>query len=111
MHTFNIDGLARPLRVVRFTGHESISQPFQFEVTFRCEDQDLPAQQVVGRPATLAIHVGEEPRRMHGIVSRLSHGDPMGTSSTFQATLVPAMWRMRLRVDSRIYQGLSVPEI
>jgi type VI secretion system secreted protein VgrG len=117
MHTFHVDGLAHSLRVVRFTGHESISQPFQLEITVVCDDHELSSGSVVGRSATFAIHVGDgsqavrEPRVIHGVVSRFAHGDTGKARTAYRVTLVPALSSLRLRVDSRIFQGLTVPQI
>src|SRR6185436_9248063 len=89
-HTFHVDGLAHPLRVVRFTGHESISRPFQLEIIVLCDEHDLAPGLVVGRPAMLAIHHGDEPRLVHGIVSRFEHGAAGKTRTDYRVTLVPA---------------------
>ena len=111
MHTFHVDGLEHSLRVVRFTGDESISQPFQLEITVVCDEHNLAPGHVVGRPATLGIHVDGETRLVHGIVSRFARGSVGNTRAEYRVTVVPAMWRLRLRTDSRIFQGLTVPEI
>jgi type VI secretion system secreted protein VgrG len=131
MHSFTVDGLMHPLRVVRFAGREALSQPFQIEIAVTSEEHDLASSRLVGRRAVLAIDVdGElgEPRPIHGVIGRFAHGDSgrapvtMGpqaapnparwrAQSEYLVTLVPATSRMRLRTDSRIFQGLTVPEI
>ncbi|MEZ4296933.1 MAG: type VI secretion system tip protein TssI/VgrG [Polyangiaceae bacterium] len=111
MHSLHVDGLEPSLRVVRFSGHESISQGFQLGITVSCDHLDLHPGSVVGRAATLTIDAGQGPRAVHGIVSRFAHVDPWRNGAEYHLTLVPAMARLRLRTDSRIYQGLSVPEI
>ena len=111
MHTLTIDDLEHALRVVRFSGHESVSQLFQVEITVVCDEHDIAPSRVVGRPAALAIHMEGEPRLVHGIVSRFALGDAGKSRTEYRVTLVPAFWRMRLRSDSRIFQGVTVPEI
>lgn len=114
MHTFTVDGLDNPLRVVRFSGHEALSQPYKLEISLAGEEHDLAPGQIVGRPAVLAIDAGNtlpEPRLIHGVVSRVAHADAGRTQTEYVVTLVPAMSRLRLRTDSRIFQGLTVPEI
>jgi type VI secretion system secreted protein VgrG len=111
LHTFHIHELNRALRVVRLAGHEAISQLFQVEIAVTCEAPDVAAGEVVGRSATLVLHAGGEERVVHGIVRRFAHGGAGQWRNEYLVTLVPALWRLRLRVSSRIYQRLSVPEI
>jgi type VI secretion system secreted protein VgrG len=114
MHTFTIDQLDHPLRVVRFTGHESLSRPFRFEITLAGEQHDLALGHLVGRSAVLAIDAEAElpePRPIHGIVGRVARTDAGRTGGAYLITVVPAMSRLCLRTDSRIFQGLTVPEI
>ncbi len=111
MHTFHIDGLNDPLHVVRFEGHEGMSQLFEFSVLVACEAGDLAFDAVVGRPAALTFHAGAEPRHVHGIVASFEQGDEGQKLTAYRAVLVPAVWRLCHRRDSRIFQGLAVPAI
>ncbi len=117
MHSFVVDGWsgAHALRVVRFVGHEAMSRSYAFEITVVSDDHDLSFGQIVGRAATLTIDTGGEPRIIHGVVSRFAYGDAgpaAGKASAFyRVTLVPAFARLRLRTDSRIFQGQTAPEI
>jgi type VI secretion system secreted protein VgrG len=112
MHTLAIDGLERLLRVVRFSGYEAISRAYEIEITAVADDHDRPLGSLVGRPASLSIDTGGVPRPVHGIVSRVGHGHPTGEArAAYDVTLVPALWRTRLRTDSRIFQDQTVPQI
>jgi type VI secretion system secreted protein VgrG len=111
MHQLIVDGLGPPLRVVRLEGYEALSQAFQLEVTVALDEHELWPASVVGRTASLALDVGGGARLFHGIVGRFGHGDAGEARAEYQVTLVPAVWRTRLRTDSRIFQGLTVPEI
>ncbi|AKT36916.1 type VI secretion system Vgr family protein [Chondromyces crocatus] len=110
MHTFKIDGLDDELRVVRFDGHEGLSQLYEFEITFAAGN-DLALSDLVGRPALLTFRVGEEPRHVHGLLASVEQGDEGKRLTSYRAVLVPEVWRLRHRRDSRIFQDLSVPDI
>lgn len=111
MHLFHIEGLDQELRVIRFEGHEGISQLFQFEVVVACKAGDVDFDAVVGKPAVLTFRVGTEPRSVHGIVESVEQGEEGNKLTGYRVVLVPAVWRLRHRRDSRIFQELAVPDI
>ncbi len=111
MDTLHIDGLGHDLRVVRFAGHEAISELFQFEIIVVCKDDELTFGSVVGKHATLAFPSDETPRKVSGIVASLTRGDDGKQHNAYLITLVPTVWRLEHRRDSRIFQALSTPEI
>src|SRR5690606_14116065 len=63
---FTLDVGGNPLRVVRFTGKESISGPFEFWI--EVAGNDLDSESLLGSPALLTIEGAETPRLVHGIV-------------------------------------------
>ncbi len=111
MHSLHIDGLMSAIRVVRFAGQEAMSRAFEVTVTFTTDERDLGASSVVGRPATLTIEAEGVERCIHGIASRFIRGEPGSGRAEHHVTLVPATWLLSLNRDSRIFQGLSVPQI
>ncbi|MCZ5880990.1 contractile injection system protein, VgrG/Pvc8 family, partial [Vibrio parahaemolyticus] len=50
-------------------------------------------------------------QRVHGVVRRFSKGDTGHHHTYYSLTLVPALMRLSLRHDRRIFQQQSVPEI
>jgi type VI secretion system secreted protein VgrG len=111
VHTFQIDGLGCDLRVIRFEGHEGLSRLFQFEIDVASPIGDLDHEDVVGKPALLCFRAGDELRRVHGIVESFEQGDESKKLTAYRAVLVPSVFRLRYRRDSRIFQALSVPDI
>lgn len=110
--TFQVDGLAAPTWVARFEGTEAISTLFQFELILTSDDRDIVFADVVGRPARLKLETDKsEPRHIHGIVSRFRHAEDGKKFTVYHATLVPRLYRLQLRHDSRIFQAMSVPDI
>ena len=111
MHTFQIEGLGSELRVMRFDGHEGISQLSHFDVVVACAENDLAFASAVGKPAVLTFRVGDQPRYVHGIVSSFEQGEEGRKLTAYHITLVPNAWRLQHRRDSRIFQELSTPDI
>jgi type VI secretion system secreted protein VgrG len=110
--TFEIEGLSEPTWVARFEGEEAISQLFHFQVLLTSKDPNIAFADVIGKPALLTLDTSEsEPRHVHGIVSRFVLGDEGKKFTAYHATLVPSVWRLLHRHDSRIFQEMTVPEI
>jgi type VI secretion system secreted protein VgrG len=111
MHTFQIDGLSSELRVMRFEGHEALSQLYHFDVVVACTENDIAFADAVGKPAVLSFRVGDDPRHVHGIVSSFEQGEEGKKLTAYHLTLVPNVWRLQHRRDSRIFQAMSTPDI
>jgi uncharacterized protein involved in type VI secretion and phage assembly len=108
---FQIEGLATEFRVESFTGTEGISQLFRFEIYLTSESDEIDSKDAIGKPATLTIRRGEERRYVNGIVSQFWWIGDSGRATTYYAALVPVVWPLTQRYDSRIFQNVSVLEI
>ncbi|MET0404865.1 MAG: type VI secretion system tip protein TssI/VgrG, partial [Cystobacter sp.] len=108
---FEVSGGSAPLRVVSFTGRESLSELYEFQLQLASEEPALSFSEVVGQPALLIIEGEEEPRHIHGLVSRFEQVGGKPRYTLYQATLVPLVWRLQHRRGSRIFQELSTPDI
>src|SRR3954470_21139760 len=110
--TFAIEGLEPTTHVVRVDGEEGLSQLFQFHLLLVSDETDIQFSGVIGKAALLTLTTdGSEPRHVHGIVSRFAHGEGGKKHNAYRATLVPALWPLHHRHDSRIFQELTAPEI
>jgi type VI secretion system secreted protein VgrG len=109
---FSVEGLSQPLRVLRFSGDEGLSELFHFELTLGSHDGAIGIDDVVGLPALFTImDTGGEQRQVHGMVSRFEQGDAGKKITLYHATLVPQVWRLQHRHDIRIFQQESAPDI
>ncbi|APX93785.1 type IV secretion protein Rhs [Halomonas sp. 1513] len=99
---------ALDLAVIDFTLEESLSAPFRLAVEFASRDPDLSPEAFLDRELTLTIwQDGEALRRIHGIAAEFSRGD-RGHRRTFYSLVIrPALWRLSLRHNSRIFQQVS----
>ncbi len=110
--SFAIQGVSATLLVAKFELVEAMSGLFQLELTFASDDKDIAFADAVGKDALFSIEVeGADTRFVHGLVSRLRLGDPGKKLSFYEVTVVPKLWRLSQRRDSRIFQEKSVPDI
>jgi type VI secretion system secreted protein VgrG len=107
---FEIDG-APPLHVLRIDGAEGLSELFRFEVTLTTEEVSSSLSKIVGRTATLTMSGVGAPRVIHGIVGRFRQGASGKRYGVYHATLVPKIFPLEHRIDARIFQEMTTPEI
>ncbi|MCE8023861.1 type VI secretion system Vgr family protein [Billgrantia aerodenitrificans] len=96
------------LAVIDFTLEEALSQPFHLEVRFASRDGSLSATELLDRPVSLTIwQDGEVLRRVHAVVSEFGRGDRGHRRTLYSLVARPALWRLDLRHNSRIFQEVS----
>jgi len=101
------------LLLVGFTGHESISQLFNFQLELVAENgKNISFDQLLGQSVTISLALPEGGMRyFNGICSRFSQGaqDPIFTH--YRMEVVPFFWVFTRRSQSRIFQQKTVPDI
>lgn len=104
----------------RLTGSEAISELFHFRLDLLAETTTVIAfEQVLGQVATVTFILPDGSQRfLSGIVNRFSQGGEiygplLGRPSfiRYRMEIVPQLWLLTRKVNSRIFQQLSVPEI
>ena len=123
--SFNIlvEGVAPETFVVLdYNGQESLSSRplsgggmchgFHYSISLASRLESITAVEVVDKTAELQIlSDGEVIQRVHGIVRSFDSGDIGHHHTYYHLTLVPALERLSLRHNSRIFQTQTVPEI
>ena len=109
------------LQVAEFSGHEELSQPFQYTVTLFSEHPNVPLEKLSGEPALLTLRDFSGARYVHGVIERFRQLSsqrlgamyaPNGKAySLYQATLVPTVSTLRYRLGSRVFQDMSTIDI
>jgi type VI secretion system secreted protein VgrG len=107
------------LLLTGFAGREAISQLFSFNLDLLAENREqVKYDQLLGQPVTLRIELPNDGERfISGICSRVSQGGQEGdkqsltTFTTYRMEIVPQLWLLTRRAQSRIFQHLSVPDI
>ncbi|MBZ5709987.1 type VI secretion system tip protein VgrG [Nannocystis pusilla] len=98
-----------PLRVVRFTGTEGLSQLYEFRV--EAAGLDFDAEALLGQPALLSLNGAESPRPIHGIVSEAEYVGYTRGLQLYELTIVPWAHRLSLREDCRVFQDKTTEQI
>lgn len=107
--TLEVDGCDEELRIVRFSGRESIATLFEFRLEVAAGDLALDA--LVGHTAVLTIEGIDCARHVHGLVCQAAHAGESRRYMLYELTLVPSLWRLQQRSGSRIFQQLTTPQI
>jgi type VI secretion system secreted protein VgrG len=99
-------------------GSEGISVPFMFTLDILSENHNISFQNIIAKNVTVSVALASgEKRFINGLVSRFSQGRGGGEAggdprfSYYRAEIVPWFWLLKRTSDSRIFQGLSVPDI
>ncbi|WP_437723514.1 type VI secretion system Vgr family protein [Sorangium sp. So ce861] len=116
LYTIQSSVLPEDSRVVAFRGHEAVSRPYHFDIYFTTASegsQDFEMADAIGAKATLTMERddGGDPFRFHGVLSTLELVREFEGRALFHATLVPLLWQLTLSQHSRIFTGLSIPDI
>lgn len=101
------------LLLTGFQGTEGLSQLFSFQLDLVAEiGTDIAFDKLLGQPITLRVQVTDDkPRFFSGICIRLSQGESDASFTGLQMEVVPKFWLWSKRVQSRIFQHVSVPDI
>ncbi|MCP8464007.1 type VI secretion system tip protein VgrG [Pseudomonas sp. ZM23] len=107
--SLSIDGIEHDLQVLEFHGSEGISQPYRFDVELVSERPDLPLAELLNKRAFLALSPGGA--GIHGQIHRIAQGDAGKRLCRYRVTLVPQLAYLAHRINQRIFQHLTVPQI
>ncbi|MDY7230917.1 type VI secretion system Vgr family protein [Hyalangium rubrum] len=104
---------APSLVVAQFSGSESLSRLYDFQVEFFEKDgQLLELSELPGTEALLTIQIGEAPvRYVHGRVRRAESLGQLGGRWLYRVQVAPKLERLRQMRKSRIFQEKAVPDI
>jgi len=96
-----------------FSGHEAVSQLFQFDLELLCDDLAADKKQLVGENVTFSIQPEEGTRSFfNGFISHFFAAEPAGRfGRSYQARIVPWLWFLTRAANSRIFQNKNVVDI
>jgi type VI secretion system secreted protein VgrG len=110
---FDIHGTAFEFGVVSFEAVEAISAPFQVNVTLGCQDP-VDFKELAGKEAVLTVASADtigSNRYFHGEITKFKQIGDNGDYYLYRARLVPAIWKLSLEQDCRIFQNSSLQSI
>ena len=90
---------------------EALNRPYEATFEIRTDQMDVEPSRLLGSNATILIERGDSQQRCPGLISEVLEGNATGDYISVHITLVPALTLLDQRRDTRIFQGMSVPEI
>src|SRR5262245_57774706 len=99
--------------LVGLSGQESVSQLFRFQLDALVENKTpVDFGRLLGKPLGVRLDLPGGGRRLfNGVCCRVEQGEIDTDFSVFRLEMVPAFWLWTQRVESRIFQHQSVPDI
>ncbi|GFM70359.1 type IV secretion protein Rhs [Pseudomonas cichorii] len=107
--SLDLQDVKHDFQVLAFTGTEAISQPFAFELQLVSEDPALDLDSLLNRPSFLQF--GPDDIGVHGLIDRIAQGDSRKRLTHYAMTLRPHLAYLGHRINQRIFQQQSVPQI
>jgi len=112
--TFTLIGSDEPFRVTEFVGQETISSPFEWEITIASEDANLELKDFLNKSAVLTL-LSDDPvpkqRLIHGFITTSSYLSTGERFSLYKVTLTPQFSYFKFRSGYRIFQDMTVQDI
>src|SRR6516162_9597948 len=101
------------LLLTGFSGQEAISQLFTYQLDLIAENKtEVAFDKLLGQGVTVSLALPKgKARYFTGICSRFSEGRRDSTFTHYRMEMVPAFWVLTRRVQSRIFQHVSIPDI
>ena len=101
------------LLLQRFTGTESISRLFSYQLELASEQDAIAPEDIVGKSLTWTVkRTTQAPRYFNGFVSHFAAGDVNRRRlRSYRAEVVPWPWFLTRTTDCRIFQNQNTPDI
>ncbi len=120
-HHLNVRECSSPLDVLSFTGHESLSVPFSWHITFTSVDKQLGREAMLLKTAALTLKTSAvqaaylpeaEPLRVvQGVVTGFEALGVSTDEARYAITLQPRLALLARTRQNAIWQDKSVPQI
>jgi type VI secretion system secreted protein VgrG len=107
------------LLINKLSASEALSDLFRIDVELLHEEKEagseptlVDIQKILGKAVVITITQRDgTTRHFNGIVNNFSQGNRDERFSYYYATIVPSLWLLTQRHQSRIFQHMSVPDI
>jgi type VI secretion system secreted protein VgrG len=107
--TLTIDDFDHHFKVLAFSGDEAISTPYAFEVSLVSERPDIRRESLLLKQAFLAFD--QQGNGIHGQICCVAKGEIGKRLTHYSVTIVPQLAFLRHRINQRIFQQRTVPQI
>ena len=101
------------LLLVAFAGQESISRLFSFQLDLVAENgTEVAFEKLLGQKINVRLDLfNKQKRYFSGICNRIIQGERDTVFTRYRMDIVPELWRLTKKAQSRIFQQKSVPDI
>ena len=101
------------LLLVGFSGQEAIGRLFNFRLDTLAKNQtEIVIERLLGKKVTVELQLPNQGKRhFNGIVNRVIEGARGPFFTEYALGVVPQLWLLTRKAQSRIFQHLSVPDI
>ncbi len=101
------------LFLLGLSGREALSRLFRFRLDLIAEHAtQVPFDQLLGKPVTAHVESGgDDVRHFSGVCARMVQGGRDETFTHYHMEVVPEVWFLTRRTQSRIFQRTSTPDI
>lgn len=100
------------LQLLSFSGREAMSELFSFQVQLISQDARIELKKLIGKKVTLGIALADgSTKYISAHVSDFVHTGADGGIANYSAELVPWIWILSRRRDSRIFQDKTTEQI
>ncbi|MTC21939.1 MULTISPECIES: type VI secretion system Vgr family protein [unclassified Providencia] len=122
-YRLEVQGCSDLLDVEHFTGREAASDTYRYQITFTCSAQDLSAQQLLRRNASLTFSapinnlmgLSTQPsiaKRVHGVVTDFRRLSGSADEARYQLVIEPFFALLRHQIRShRFFINQSIPDV
>ncbi|WP_428034721.1 type VI secretion system Vgr family protein [Amphritea sp.] len=117
---FEVENSIEEFHLAHLTGAEEISSLYHFEIEVVSDDADIDISALVGKSAVVTImdqggleneYIDEQCRFIHGLIAEIKLGAQGVSQSTYHIVLVPKVWILQHRKNSRIFQQQDIKSI
>ena len=90
---------------------ERLNEPYVASIQLVASDESAEPIRLLGQSCTIAFIRGRTMRQITGIVSEVGEGTPLRGGVNASIVVEPAFEALRHRINTRIFQEMTVPEI
>ncbi|MFO0653166.1 MAG: type VI secretion system tip protein TssI/VgrG [Polyangiales bacterium] len=108
---FNAESDSHVWRIVSLHAREAVSELYSVALELACDDLGADPDALLGDKCEALIIRDDHERAWRGFVHRVEHRGVAQGHVVCRAHLVPALYGMSQRVDSYIFQDMTVPQI
>ena len=101
------------LTLLKFSGQETISSLFNFELELKSSDINLDGDSILNQACSIEIYYGDQAkpiRIIHGLINEFEDINYLPDSTLYRANVVPRIWQLGLFETNEVYLNESIQD-